>query len=192
MGYLCTCARAPPSPYLRVRVANCAKIWCVARDPVVTRFTRVGGGVTNFARACPVSLSRKQLSPGTEATSKTDLSLSRSLVHRQTWRLTGYQSFVSWSRTVVQSRRTGGVIRSWRTELSHGTVVSTTLSHGTVVEGCRTVITAYRVVVYRSTRSGRIDLSCVVRSRHKKLSCRAAVRDCRTELSKKFAQICCT
>ena len=89
VGYLCTCARAPPSPYLRIRVANCAKIWCVARDPIVTRFTRVGGGVTTFARACPVSLSRKPLSPGTEATSKTDLSLSRSLVHRQTWRLTG-------------------------------------------------------------------------------------------------------
>ena len=78
-----------PSPYLRIRVANCAKIWCVARDPKVTRFTRVGGGVTTLARACPVSLSRKPLSPGIEATPKTDLSLSRSLVHRQTWRLTG-------------------------------------------------------------------------------------------------------
>ena len=61
----------------------------MARDPIVTRFTRVGGGVTTFARACPVSLSRKPLSPGIEATQKTDLSLSRSLVHRQTWRLTG-------------------------------------------------------------------------------------------------------
>ena len=90
VGHLCTCARAPPSPYLRIRVANCAKIWCVARDQIVTRFTRVGGGVTTFARACPVSLSRKPLSPGTEATPKTDLSLSRSLVHRQTWRLTGF------------------------------------------------------------------------------------------------------
>ena len=89
VGHLCTCARAPPSPYLRIRVANCAKIWCVARDPIVTRFTRVGGGVTTFARTCPVSLSRKPLSPGIEATPKTDLSLSRSLVHRQTWRLTG-------------------------------------------------------------------------------------------------------
>ena len=87
--HLCTCARAPPSPYLRIRVPNCAKILCVARDPIVTRFTRVGGGVTTFARACPVSLSRKPLSPGIEATPKTDLSLSRSLVHRQTWRLTG-------------------------------------------------------------------------------------------------------
>ena len=45
--------------------------------------------MTTFARACPVSLSRKPLSPGIEATPKTDLSLSRSLVHRQTWRLTG-------------------------------------------------------------------------------------------------------
>ena len=89
VGHLCTCARAPPSPYLRIRVANCAKIWCVARNPIVTRFTRVGGGVTTFARARPVSLSRKPLSPGIEATPKTDLSLSRSLVHRQTWRLTG-------------------------------------------------------------------------------------------------------
>ena len=25
-GHLCTCARAPPSPCLRIRVANCAKI----------------------------------------------------------------------------------------------------------------------------------------------------------------------
>ena len=90
VGHLCTSARAPPSPYLRIRVANCAKICCVARDPIVTRFTRAGGGVTTFARACPVSLSRKPLSPGIEATPKTDLSLSRSLVHRQTWRLTGY------------------------------------------------------------------------------------------------------
>ena len=72
VGHLCTCARAPPSPYLRIRVANCAKIWCVARDPIVTRFTRVGGGVTTFARACPVSLSRKPLSPGIKATPKTD------------------------------------------------------------------------------------------------------------------------
>ena len=29
VGHLCTCARAPPSPYLRIRVANCAKfdVW---------------------------------------------------------------------------------------------------------------------------------------------------------------------
>ena len=26
VGHLCPCARAPPSPYLRIRVANCAKI----------------------------------------------------------------------------------------------------------------------------------------------------------------------
>ena len=45
--------------------------------------------MTAFARACPVSLSRNPLSPGIEATPKTDLSLSCSLVHRQTWRLTG-------------------------------------------------------------------------------------------------------
>ena len=35
MGHLCTCARAPPSPCLRIRVANCTKIWCVAGDPIV-------------------------------------------------------------------------------------------------------------------------------------------------------------
>ena len=46
------------------------------------------GGCT-FARASPVSLSRKPLSLELEATSKTDLSLSRSLVHHQTWRLIG-------------------------------------------------------------------------------------------------------
>ena len=95
VGHLCTCARAPPSPYLRIRVANCAKILCVGRDPIVTGFIRVGGGVTTFARACPVSLSRKPLSPGIEATPKTNLSLSRSLVHRQTWRLTGVTSFAA-------------------------------------------------------------------------------------------------
>ena len=89
VGHLCTCARAPPSLYLRIRVANCAKIWCVARDPIVTRFTRAGGGVNTFARACPVSLSRIPLIPGIKATPKTDLSLSRSLVPRQIWRLTG-------------------------------------------------------------------------------------------------------
>ena len=76
VGHLCTCARALPSPYIRIRVANCAKILCVDRDPIVTRFTRVGGGVTIFARACPVSLSRKPLSPGIEATPKTDFSFA--------------------------------------------------------------------------------------------------------------------
>ena len=43
-----------------------------------------------FARASPVSLSRKPFSLDIEATPKTDLSLSVSLVHRQTWRLTGF------------------------------------------------------------------------------------------------------
>ena len=42
------------------------------------------------ACASPVSLSRKPLSPDIEvAQTKTGLSLSRSLVHRQAWRLTG-------------------------------------------------------------------------------------------------------
>ena len=44
--HLCTCARAhtppPPSPYLTIRLTNFAKIWCVA----VTKFTKVGGGMT--------------------------------------------------------------------------------------------------------------------------------------------------
>ena len=81
VGHLCTCAHAPPSPYLRIRVANCAQSRFVARDPIVTRFTRVGGGVTTFARACPVSLSRKPLSPGIKATPKTDfLFLARSFI----------------------------------------------------------------------------------------------------------------
>ena len=52
-----------------------------------------------FARACPVSLSQKPLSPDIEATPKTDLSLSRSLVHRQTWRLTGIPNVINFSIT---------------------------------------------------------------------------------------------
>ena len=35
-----------PSPHLRIRLTNFAKIWCVDRDPINTRFTNVGGGVT--------------------------------------------------------------------------------------------------------------------------------------------------
>ena len=46
-------------------------------------------GDCTFARASPVSLSRKPLSLDIEDTPKTDLSVSGSLVHRQTWRLTG-------------------------------------------------------------------------------------------------------
>ena len=82
VGHLCTCAHAPPSPYLRIRVANSAKIWCVTRDRIVTRFTRVGGGATTFARSSPVSLSRKPLSPDIEVTQKTGLSLSLSLANK--------------------------------------------------------------------------------------------------------------
>ena len=51
--------------------------------------------MTTFVRASPVSLSLKPLRPDIEATPKTDLSLSRSLVHRQTWRLTGATSVFS-------------------------------------------------------------------------------------------------
>ena len=91
VGHLCTCARAPPSPYFRIRVANCAKIWCVAGDPIVTRFTRVGGGVTAHLH---VRLQFRCLGNRWALTLKphqkqTYLSLSHSLVHRQTWRLTG-------------------------------------------------------------------------------------------------------
>ena len=39
----------PPSPYLRIRLTNFAKIWCVARDPIVTRLTKIGGGVTEHS-----------------------------------------------------------------------------------------------------------------------------------------------
>ena len=46
-------------------------------------------GDCTFARASPVSLSRKPLGLNIEATPKTDLSLSGSLVHLQTWRLAG-------------------------------------------------------------------------------------------------------
>ena len=55
-----------------------------ARDPKVTRFTRVGGGVTTFARVVEysVSLSRKPLSPGIEATPvyRLDLFRARSFI----------------------------------------------------------------------------------------------------------------
>ena len=41
-----TCNPPPPSPYLRFRLNNFANIWCVVRDPIVTRFTKVGCGAT--------------------------------------------------------------------------------------------------------------------------------------------------
>ena len=50
-------------------------------------------GDCTYAHASPVSLSRKQLSLWSRTKKKTQkkqTSLSRSLVHRQTWRLTGY------------------------------------------------------------------------------------------------------
>ena len=62
--------------------------------------------MTTFASACPVSLCRKPLSPGIEATPKTDLSLSRSLVHRQTWRLTDN------IRNVTAGKFVGSVLQS--------------------------------------------------------------------------------
>ena len=136
VGHLCTCARAPPSPYFRIRVANCAKICCVARDPIVTSFTRVGGGVTTFARACPVSLSRKPLSRGIEATPKTDLSLSRSLVHRQTWRLTGHMVSLGFWKVVA----TGCFIKNdnFKIESSGGKYRSSTCKLSSIVGKCWT------------------------------------------------------
>ena len=93
-------ARAHVHPHLRISGSECPIVLkCLARDPIVTKFTRVGGGVTTFARACSVSLSRKPLSAGIKATPKTDLSLSRSLVHRQTWRLTGRYTRLTPTRT---------------------------------------------------------------------------------------------
>ena len=56
-----------------------------------------------YASATPVLLSRKPLSPVPEAAPKTGLSHSRSLVHRQTWRL---KAAVHWERpgcTLAQS-----------------------------------------------------------------------------------------
>ena len=90
VGHLCTCAREPPSPCLRIRVANCAKIWCVAGDPIVYEIYKSGRwGDCTFARASPVPLSRKPSLTLKPHQKQTYLSLSRSLVHRQTWRLTG-------------------------------------------------------------------------------------------------------
>ena len=47
-----TCTPPPPSPYLRIRLTNFAQIWCVARDPIVTRFAKVGGGGWLHIRTC--------------------------------------------------------------------------------------------------------------------------------------------
>ena len=79
------------SPYLRIRLTNCAKIWYVARDPIVTRYKKSDVGWLHI-RTCVSSF---VVSETTESwhwshTKKTGLSLSRSLVHRQTWRLTGF------------------------------------------------------------------------------------------------------
>ena len=54
-------------------------------------YKRCGGCTRSHARAFPVSLSKKPLCPVPEAPPKTSFcSLSRLLVHCQTWRLTGY------------------------------------------------------------------------------------------------------
>ena len=51
LGHLCTCARAPPSPYLRIRVANCAKILCMATVYGTTVVSSESGHVTFFQRS---------------------------------------------------------------------------------------------------------------------------------------------
>ena len=63
----------------------------MVRDSIVTRFTKVEGGMTAHSHMriqfrCLGNRSALTLKP---ATPKTDWSLSGSLVHRQTWRLTG-------------------------------------------------------------------------------------------------------
>ena len=55
-GYICTCARRTPFPYLGNGGAECAKIWCVVRDPLSTRFPwvstyRVGRGILGIFSA---------------------------------------------------------------------------------------------------------------------------------------------
>ena len=83
------------------------KILCMARDPIVTRFAKVGGEMTaqcTFACASPVLLSRKPLNPVPETTPKADLHLSRSLARRQTWRLTVTQIFNVYQYLKLASR----------------------------------------------------------------------------------------
>ena len=62
-----------PFPYLKNRLTDCSKIGCLAWDSIVMWFAKVRGGVTaqcTHARASPVSLSRKPLSPASGAAPK--------------------------------------------------------------------------------------------------------------------------
>ena len=78
------------SPYLRIRLTNCAKIWCVARDPIVTRYKKSEVGWLHIRTCVSSFVVSKTAEPWHWShTQKTGLSLSRSLVHRHTWRLTG-------------------------------------------------------------------------------------------------------
>ena len=61
-------------------------------------------GDCTFARSSPVLLSRKPLSLDIESIPKTDLSVSGSLVHRQTWRLTGQYNI---SLRIAQTQTNG-------------------------------------------------------------------------------------
>ena len=96
-GIICMCARAPPISVSWDPIDQfCYNLMCDYRPNSLRDWTKVGGGVAcTFARASPVSLSRKPLSLDIETTPKTDLSLSGSLVNRQTRRLTGYSNSIS-------------------------------------------------------------------------------------------------
>ena len=95
-GHLCMCARAPPPP---ISVSEdpidqfCYNLMCGYRPNSYEIYKIRRWGDCTFARASPVSLPRKPLSLDIETTPKTDLSLSDSLVHRQTWRLPGVIQF---------------------------------------------------------------------------------------------------
>ena len=70
-------------------------------------------GDCTYARASPVSLSRKTLNPFPEITPKTKLFLSRSLVVRQTWRIPG------WYKIAHLVSRCDHNVPSWRFCLPH-------------------------------------------------------------------------
>ena len=69
-----------------------------------------------FARASPDSLPRKPFNLDVEATPKTDLPLSGSLVHRQTWRLTGIRFVTAIVRNGKGSYRIRFVCKMFVTE----------------------------------------------------------------------------
>ena len=115
VGHLCTCAREPPSPCLRIRVANCAKIWCVAAGwrPNSYEIYKSGRwGDCTFARASPVPLSRKPLSPGIEATPKTNLPISFALA-RSSPNMASYWWHILWNARYELHVNVRNFITSW-------------------------------------------------------------------------------